>query len=57
MVRDTMVLFMDLVTDDDDGSINDVSNYGFWYFLYEEVLFGIITWDCGKAWLILMNKI
>jgi hypothetical protein len=43
MVQDTMVLFMDLVTD--DGSINDVSNYGFWYFLYEEVLFGIITWD------------
>ena len=41
MVRDTMVPFMDLVTDDDDdGSINDVSNYGFWYFLYEEVLFG-----------------
>jgi hypothetical protein len=33
------------VTDDDDGSINDVSNYGVWYFLYEEVLFGIITWD------------
>jgi hypothetical protein len=32
MVRDTMVLFMDLVTDDDDGSINDVSNYGVWYF-------------------------
>jgi hypothetical protein len=29
MVRDTMVLFMVLVTDDDDGSINDVSNYGF----------------------------
>jgi hypothetical protein len=29
MVRDTMVLFMDLVTDDDDGSINDVSDYGF----------------------------
>jgi spore coat protein CotH len=45
MVQDTMVLIMDLVTDDDDGSINDVSNYGFWYFLYEEVLFGIITWD------------
>jgi hypothetical protein len=40
-----MVLCMDLVTDDDDGSINDVSNYGFWCFLYEEVLFGIITWD------------
>jgi hypothetical protein len=38
-----MVLFMDLVTDD-DGSINDVSNYGFWYFLYEEVLLRIITW-------------
>jgi hypothetical protein len=45
MVRDTMVLFMDLVTDDDDGSINDVSNYGFWYLIYEEVLVGIITWD------------
>jgi hypothetical protein len=39
MILDTMV------TDDDDGSINDVSNNGFWYFLYEEVLFGIITWD------------
>jgi hypothetical protein len=39
-----MVPFMDLVTDDDDGSINDVSNYGFWYFLNEEVLFGIINW-------------
>jgi hypothetical protein len=35
MVRDNMVLFMDLVTDD-DGSINDVSNLGLWYFLYEE---------------------
>jgi hypothetical protein len=45
MVQDTMVLIMDLVTDDDDGPINDVSNYGFWYFLYEEVLFGIITLD------------
>jgi hypothetical protein len=44
MVRDTIVLFMVMVTDDDDGSINDDSNYGFWYFLYEEVLFGIITW-------------
>jgi hypothetical protein len=31
--------------DGDDGSINDVSNYGFWYFFYEEVLFGMITWD------------
>jgi hypothetical protein len=31
--------------DNDDGSINDASNYGFWYFLYEEILFGIITWD------------
>jgi hypothetical protein len=29
----------------DDGSINDDSNCGFWYFLYKEVLFGIITWD------------
>jgi hypothetical protein len=38
-----MVLFMDLVTDD-DGSINDVSHYGSWYFLYEEVLLRIITW-------------
>jgi hypothetical protein len=45
MVRDTMVPFMDLVLVDDDGYINDVSNYGFWYFLYEEVLFGIITWE------------
>jgi hypothetical protein len=44
MVRDTIVLFMVMVTDDDDGSINDDSNCGFWYFLYEEVLFGIITW-------------
>jgi hypothetical protein len=35
---------MDLVTDDDDGSIIDVSKYGFWYFLYEEVHFGMITW-------------
>jgi hypothetical protein len=33
MVRDNMVLFMDLVIDDNDGSINDVSNYGFRYFL------------------------
>jgi hypothetical protein len=40
-----MFLFMDLVIDDDGGSINDVSNYGFCYFLYEEVLFGITTWD------------
>jgi hypothetical protein len=40
-----MVPFMDLVTYDDDGSLNDISNYGFWYFLYEEVLFGITTWD------------
>jgi hypothetical protein len=32
-----------MVTDDDDDFINNVSNYGFWYFLYEEVLFGIIT--------------
>jgi hypothetical protein len=39
-----MVLFMDLVIDD-DGSINDVSNYGFWYLLYDEVHFGITTWD------------
>jgi hypothetical protein len=30
-----------MVKDDDDGSVNDVSNYGFWYFLYEEVLLGI----------------
>jgi predicted transport protein len=46
MVRDNMVLFIVLVTDDDDdGSINDVSNYGFWCFLYEEVLIEIITWD------------
>jgi hypothetical protein len=35
-----------MVTDDDDGSI------GLWYFLYEEVLFGIYD----KTWLILMNK-
>jgi hypothetical protein len=31
--------------DDDDGSINDVSIYCFGYFLYEEVLVGMITWD------------
>ena len=37
MVRDTMVM------DDYDGSINDDSDCRFWYFLYEEVLFGIIT--------------
>jgi hypothetical protein len=43
MVRDAMVPFMGLVTDDDVGSIYDVSIYGFWYFLYEEVLFGITT--------------
>jgi hypothetical protein len=29
---------------DDDGSINDASDFEFWYFLYEEILFGIITW-------------
>jgi hypothetical protein len=29
MVRDTMVPYMNLVTDGNDGSINDVSNYGF----------------------------
>jgi hypothetical protein len=34
-----------MIMADDDGSINDVCNYGFWYFLYEEVLFGKITWD------------
>jgi hypothetical protein len=33
-----------MVTDDDDGSINDVSNYGFWYFLFDEVFFGVMTW-------------
>jgi hypothetical protein len=44
MVRDIMVPFMDLVTYD-DGSLNDISNYEFWYFLYEEVLFQITTWD------------
>jgi hypothetical protein len=37
LIRDTMVGV------DDDGSINDGSHYGFWYFLYEVVLFGIIT--------------
>jgi hypothetical protein len=31
-----------MVMDDYDGSINYVSNYGFWYFLYEEVLLGVI---------------
>jgi hypothetical protein len=39
LIRDIMV------TNDDDGSINDDFDYEFWYFLYEEVLFGIITWD------------
>jgi hypothetical protein len=34
-----------MVIDDDDCYINDGSDYGSWYFLYEEVLFGIITWD------------
>jgi hypothetical protein len=33
-----------MVTIDDDGSFNDGSNYGSWYFLCEEVLLGIITW-------------
>jgi hypothetical protein len=33
LVRDIMV------TDDDDGS-----DYEFWYFLYEEVSFGVIIW-------------
>jgi hypothetical protein len=33
-----------MVTIDDDGSFNDGSNYEFWYFFYEEVVFGIITW-------------
>jgi hypothetical protein len=45
MVQDAMVPFMDLVTNDDAGSIYDVSIYGFWYFLCVEVLLGIITWD------------
>jgi hypothetical protein len=39
LIRDIMV------TVDVDGSINHGSDYGFWCFLYEEVLFGIITWD------------
>jgi hypothetical protein len=34
-----------MVIVDDDGSFNDGSNYGSWYFLFEEVLFGTIT--CG----------
>jgi hypothetical protein len=34
-----------MVTIDDDGSFNDGSNYGSCYFLYLEVLFGIIIWD------------
>jgi hypothetical protein len=32
-----------MITDDGGVSINDASNYTFWYFLYEEVLFAIIT--------------
>jgi hypothetical protein len=39
LMRDTMVMIYD------DGSDNDDSGYGFRYFLYEEVSFGIITWD------------
>jgi hypothetical protein len=31
-----------MVTDDDDGFMND--DCGFWYFLYEEIPFGILTW-------------
>jgi hypothetical protein len=34
-----------MITFDDDGSINDDPDYGFRYFLYEDVLLGIITWD------------
>jgi hypothetical protein len=34
-----------MVTIDDDGFVNDDSGYGFWYFLYEEVLLGILTSD------------
>jgi hypothetical protein len=33
-----------MVTNDDDGSINDDSDYRFWYFIYVEVLFAVITW-------------
>ena len=40
----------------DDGSNYDNSDYEFWYFLYEEVHLGIITWDYNKTWFILMIK-
>jgi hypothetical protein len=33
-----------MIIDDDDGSINVVSYNRFWCFLYEEALFGMITW-------------
>jgi hypothetical protein len=40
LIKETMVI------DDDDGSLNYDSDYGFWYFLYEDVLFRIVTWVC-----------
>jgi hypothetical protein len=45
-----------MVIVDDDGSINDDSKYEFWYFLYEEVLFGLITCVYDKTWLLLMTE-
>jgi hypothetical protein len=42
-------MIWDAMEVDDDDSFNDGSNCGFWYFLYEEVLFGIITWGYDKT--------
>jgi hypothetical protein len=44
LITDTMV------TIDDDGSVNDGLDYGFWYFLYEEVLFGLLV-TCSRMFL------
>jgi hypothetical protein len=33
-----------MIIDDDVGSINDDFDSGFWYFLYEGVFVGMITW-------------
>jgi hypothetical protein len=39
LIRDT------LATIYDDGINDDDSDYKFWYFLYEEISFGLMTWD------------